>query len=1198
MQSLVDLTASDNLLTDPLPASLVRLTQLETLYLDSNLLAGSLPEYIGDLFSLLVLDLGDNRFTGRLPSSLASLRRLQTLYLSSSLLTGPIPEDIGNLTSLVELQLEYNFLNSSVPASITTLRRVRFLYLFANSLTGCLPEDLGNMTALSQLELNTNYLSCSLPESITRLQHLSWLYLYQNQLTGTLPAGLGNMTALSQLAVSANQLTGTIPPSITSLPLLETLYLQTNQLTGPIPSDIGSLTLLNELYLYENQLTGPVPASLSSLVRMVHLRLYDNQLTGSVDGLFSSMRQLEDLQLQSNRLTGPIAQLLDWSRANQTSLLDLSDNAFSGSLPEELFQLPHLVYMALVKNCFTGSLPRSICTGRDTLTTLALDGLHTARRCQQRIFPHLSVDTYVLGSTISGSVPSCLFTDMPALTTLHLSGNGLTGSLPAKGQLSPNLTQLSLSHNTLTGTIPRMFQEHPWAQLDLAFNRLTGDLLGCFSNFSATNSSLSLNLNRLSGTIPSSLLHADDIDILSGNMFSCSMDKRQLPRHDSDYGAYDCGSDRVDQALLTYSFVVFVVLATSAVLSYRRKRSVASELFAQVRALVLQQADTSSTAVLLFERQLYAIAIWMVRVAAVIVCVFLLVYGVLGVYESSYAHKYTWQVSIAYLTGQRTGVLLFVLFLVFAACLLVRKGAGDLFWIGFWDSVDVGGEEEQSAPSSLPPLSFSSTAGLLGRTLLLLALNATIVLVVNGVYVYLIISEISDSAQVALIVGMALFKTLWRLVVLRAADLPVGQQLRNRFGRMFLLRLLCWVCLGNNLMVPCIASVFLNVNCFYYAVVPQGEVQTDVCFSACSLTVTTDGSTTCVSEVTTCLSTAYQPAFSYNYLCSSSLLASYVDIWLYMFLLSGLVFPCCSLLLLALFERPSWWQSHPLVLGLAPYRYYPRPRLLALLGRSSAPSIFSPETSGPLLTASAIFDARNFVVLQQNYLVLVLALGLLFPPIALVGAVAVCVHCVMARLYVLRILAMSRDEPRSTDQGDPSQQPAPSLSETSDVERPTHSRETVPAGQWAVLRRDLEAECSVVSCAELARLVSTSIGLVALVWSMFLWEIMGDEVGWAGSVWVVPVLVCSVVLLRFLGEWQRGGRVMWSTGPRGSEVSGVSEEVRATELAPMNSSWKSPSSLAGKSQGSRVSEMVSLARSAAPSESVSNPLAAGKSLDE
>jgi hypothetical protein len=81
----------------------------------------------------------------------------------------------------------------------------------------------------------------------------------------------------------------------------------------------------------------------------------------------------------------------------------------------------------------------------------------------------------------------------------------------------------------------------------------------------ASNQSLYLQINRLSGVLPSSVLSslARNLSVLEGNLFSCTVDqslKRDLPRFDPERHIYSCGSETVNR-----SFYLCLVISFSAV---------------------------------------------------------------------------------------------------------------------------------------------------------------------------------------------------------------------------------------------------------------------------------------------------------------------------------------------------------------------------------------------------------------------------------------------------------------------------------------------------------------------------------------------------------------------------------------------------------------------------------------------------------
>jgi hypothetical protein len=96
---------------------------------------------------------------------------------------------------------------------------------------------------------------------------------------------------------------------------------------------------------------------------------------------------------------------------------------------------------------------------------------------------------------------------MTSLTTLHLSGNGLTGSLP--NVVSHKLMDLSLSHNIITGPIPLSFQNRRWSGLDLSYNRINGKLSTNFASNNIDNYSNS-NHHDLVDDSNDASLHSDD----------------------------------------------------------------------------------------------------------------------------------------------------------------------------------------------------------------------------------------------------------------------------------------------------------------------------------------------------------------------------------------------------------------------------------------------------------------------------------------------------------------------------------------------------------------------------------------------------------------------------------------------------------------------------------------------------------------
>lgn len=103
-----------------LPSEIGQLANLEELYLDHNLLEGSLPGEIRKMSNLKILDVQNNNMTG-IPAEIGQLRNLSTLnYSYNSLDT--YPNEIGNLkNNLKTLNISDNKYSQD---SIDALKRI------------------------------------------------------------------------------------------------------------------------------------------------------------------------------------------------------------------------------------------------------------------------------------------------------------------------------------------------------------------------------------------------------------------------------------------------------------------------------------------------------------------------------------------------------------------------------------------------------------------------------------------------------------------------------------------------------------------------------------------------------------------------------------------------------------------------------------------------------------------------------------------------------------------------------------------------------------------------------------------------------------------------------------------------------------------------------------------------------------------
>jgi hypothetical protein len=507
---------------------------------------------------------------------------------------------------------------------------------------------------------------------------------------------------------AANYLTGSIPNNLLNSNFITNINMSTNLMTGTLPSSLGNFNSLDQLVVDNNFLYGTIPSSFGNLNQLIVFSVASNQFSGQIPSVISKMILLEQLFLQNNQFTGSLTLLLKSLLSSEIVNIDLADNLFTGSITGVYFLNKKLSTFSASVNCLSGSIPLQICDAK-SLSVLALDGITTAENCRVNLFPLFKnkISTYVTKHLINGGVPSCLFS-MPSLETLHLSGNGLTGSLPA-GPITSSLMDITLSHNTLSGSIPTAFQERAWLSLELAYNRLTGTLVDSFHSM-ADNGSLYLEVNRLSGTIPSSMVSANTISILNGNLFSCDSSDSSVPPNDPDSKNYNCGSDAANYAIYAWILSSTLILLFLAGLGVYLQKSVifySQELHSDAENATAEAVShdssnaknsinlsaLSSTLKILFStlriyRQalkekpkhtnLYFLNIYFHRIRQLfylttVYCLIVLLplYVCLSIYYSSYSFKYAWTVSGLMLSGQAPVIALTICLGIFIFLVVV-----------------------------------------------------------------------------------------------------------------------------------------------------------------------------------------------------------------------------------------------------------------------------------------------------------------------------------------------------------------------------------------------------------------------------------------------------------------------------------------------------------------------------------------------
>lgn len=258
---------------------------------------------------------------------------------------------------------------------------------------------------------------------------------------------------------------------------------------------------VNALTLDGLGLSGRICAQLADLNGLTILSLSRNNFSGSLPDAITRMPSLRKLNASFNALSGLIPSSFASSGAGSLEHLDLSVNGIAGHIPREIFSSNrNLRTVALAGNRFRGEIPKSM------YTCVLLKRVN------------------VSGNEISGSLSEHMG-HLRNLQVLDLSWNGVTGGIPLGISFLRNLIQLRLQGNNLTGQIPRGLSACARLQvLDLSFNDLSGSLPSQLRSLTALKF-LNLGNNYLSGTIPAWTGRLASLEVLdlAHNMFSGSL---------------------------------------------------------------------------------------------------------------------------------------------------------------------------------------------------------------------------------------------------------------------------------------------------------------------------------------------------------------------------------------------------------------------------------------------------------------------------------------------------------------------------------------------------------------------------------------------------------------------------------------------------------------------------------------------------
>ncbi|XP_076913205.1 putative inactive leucine-rich repeat receptor-like protein kinase At3g03770 [Bidens hawaiensis] len=253
--------------------------------------------------------------------------------------------------------LSESFSMDSLIVTLTRLTSLKVLSLVSLGIWGQLPDKIHRLNSLEFLDMSSNFMFGSVPNGISRLQKLHTLTLDGNFFNESLPDHLfDSLSNLTILSLKINKLTGHFPYSISKIATITDVVLSHNQLSGKLP-DLTTLSNLKLLDLRDNHLDSELPLLPKSVTTVL---LSNNSFSGQIPEQFGQLDQLHHLEVSSNALRGTPPSAL-FVLPNIT-YLNLASNMLSGSLPNTIKCGNKLGFVDISSNQFTGRLPSCLDT--------------------------------------------------------------------------------------------------------------------------------------------------------------------------------------------------------------------------------------------------------------------------------------------------------------------------------------------------------------------------------------------------------------------------------------------------------------------------------------------------------------------------------------------------------------------------------------------------------------------------------------------------------------------------------------------------------------------------------------------------------------------------------------------------------------------------------------------------------------------
>ncbi|KAM5555365.1 receptor-like protein EIX2 [Rosa sericea] len=433
-------------------------TSLVYLSLTSTNLNGSLPDVFGNMRSLAYLDLSVNNLEGGIPLSFANLSSLRYLGLMKDNLSGQYSDFMqilskGAQNSLKHLDLSLNHHISGSLPNLTNFSSLMYLSLSRTGLSGRVPESIGQMSKLKWIDMANTFLEGTISEThFSQLSGLLALDLSDNSLAFNVPSDWVPPFQLEKIALRSCKMGPSFPQWLQTQKKVSDIDISDAGISDVLPSWFWDWSLkATSMDLSQNQIRGTLGNLRFEFVYNPGLNLSWNLLEGPIHS--SVLSKAAYVDLSNNKFSGP-ASFLCAAKVSDLTYLDLSSNNLSGELPNCWTHFKSLIFLDLSKNSFSGKVPATM--GK----LISIESLKLDHNKFVGEFPSLKNCTNLKAvdlqdNKFSGPIPNWVGVLFPNLAILILRSNLFNGSMPSQLCNLTSIRILDLSMNNISGSIPK-----------------------------------------------------------------------------------------------------------------------------------------------------------------------------------------------------------------------------------------------------------------------------------------------------------------------------------------------------------------------------------------------------------------------------------------------------------------------------------------------------------------------------------------------------------------------------------------------------------------------------------------------------------------------------------------------------------------------------------------------------------------------